>query len=413
MPHNQTPPPPNKPFHSRQQTASLSHIILPIGVATVCRIVINTSRRFVYPFAPALSRGLGVPLTAITSIIAVNQATGILALFFGPLIDRWGSRLMMLIGLGILSLGMFAGGFLPYYSLVLIGLLLAGLGKNIFDPAIQSYVGQNVPYNRRGLVIGLLEFSWAASTLLGMPLIGFLIDRHGWRSPFLALGGAGLIGLAALAVLLPPDSPRRTGTVATVGFLKTWGILTKQRAAVGALIFGFFTSAGNDNLFVVYGAWLETSFQLSLLALGLGTSVIGAAELIGETLTAAWADRIGLTRAVKIGVISSVLAYLILPFTGHSLVTALAGLFITFVAYELTVVSTLSLCTELVPGARGTMMSAFLATAGLGRVIGALIGGPVWLAGGISAVAIVAAGLTLVGIAGLMWGLKNWQPQNK
>jgi hypothetical protein len=52
-----------------------------IGVAVLARIAINTARRFAYPFAPALSRGMGVPLSAITSIVALNQGTGLLGLF--------------------------------------------------------------------------------------------------------------------------------------------------------------------------------------------------------------------------------------------------------------------------------------------------------------------------------------------
>ena len=32
-----------------------------IGAATLSRLSLNTARRFAYPFAPALSRGLGVP----------------------------------------------------------------------------------------------------------------------------------------------------------------------------------------------------------------------------------------------------------------------------------------------------------------------------------------------------------------
>ena len=65
---------------------------------TFCRLLLNTTRRFAYPFAPALSRGLGVPLTAVTSLIAANQITGILALLFGPLGDRWGYTAEEVIG---------------------------------------------------------------------------------------------------------------------------------------------------------------------------------------------------------------------------------------------------------------------------------------------------------------------------
>ena len=88
-----------------------------MGVAISCRLVLNTARRFAYPFAPVLSRGLGVPLTAVTSLIAVNQATAILGMFFGPLADRLGYRLMMLAGLAMLTAGMFAGGLYRFTAL--------------------------------------------------------------------------------------------------------------------------------------------------------------------------------------------------------------------------------------------------------------------------------------------------------
>ena len=79
------------------------------------------------------------------------------------------------------------------------------------------------------------------------------------------------------------------------------------------MAFGFFVSAANDNLFVVYGAWLESSFQLGVVALGLGTGLIGVAELIGEFSTAAWADRFGLKASVIAGLTLTMSSYLILP----------------------------------------------------------------------------------------------------
>ena len=130
-----------------------------LATAITCRILLNTARRFIYPFAPLFSRGLGVSLTAVTSLIAVNQATSVMGLFFGPVSDRLGYRRMMLASLGILSLGMLAAGFIPVYGVVLIGLFLAGLGKSIFDPAIQAFVGGRVSYHKRGQAVGFLEIS--------------------------------------------------------------------------------------------------------------------------------------------------------------------------------------------------------------------------------------------------------------
>lgn len=388
---------------------SVSGLVWKIVAATLCRLVFNTARRFVYPFAPALSRGLGVPLTAITSIIAVNQSTAVLGMFFGPLADRLGYRLMMLAGLGLLVAGMFAGGFLPFYGVVLAALFLAGLGKNVFDIALQAYVGERVPFRRRGLVIGVLEFSWAGSTLLGIPLIGLLIEHLGWRAPFFVMGGLGLLGIAALSILIQKDGKKPVRNQTAVGLWNAWRRLGQERAALGAICFAFFVSAANDNLFVVYGAWLEKSFSLRIVALGLVTSVIGVAELSGESLTAAISDWLGLKRAIAVGLVICGISYGVLPLLDQNLPLALCGLFFIFLTYEFTIVSALSLCTELLPGSRATMMSGFLAAAGTGRVVGALIGGPVWLTGGIQMTGLVSAAISSLGLLSLVWGLRGWR----
>ena len=388
-----------------QQSSSL---IWKVCVATLCRLVLNSARRFAYPFAPALSRGLGVPLTAITTIIAANQSTAIIGMFFGPLADRLGYRLMMLAGLGVLVVGMIAGGIFPFYGVILAALFLAGLGKSIFDPALQAYVGERVPFHRRGLIIGVLELSWAGSTLVGIPLIGLLIEHLGWRAPFFALGGVGLIGITALRFVIAKDG-KKTVMHQTAGIFNAWRQLVQERAALGAIGFAFFVCAANDSLFVIYGAWLETSFNLSIVALGFSTTVIGIAELSGEGLTAAVSDRLGLKRSVIAGLSLCIMSYIILPLMGKTLPLALGSLSFIFLTFEFTIVSALSLCTELLPGLRATMMSGFFAAAGIGRVIGVLIGGSVWLTGGIFVTTFVSAVISCLGLASLVWGLRGWK----
>jgi predicted MFS family arabinose efflux permease len=167
----------------------------------------------------------------------------------------------------------------------------------------------------------------------------------------------------------------------------------------------------NDSLFVVYGAWLEKDFQLPLAALGSATIVIGAAELLAESLIAFFADRIGLVRAAVGGVSLTTAAYLLLPLVSHTLPLALAALFLTFLAFEFTVVTCVGLFTEVLPDARGTMMGMLSATSGTGRMLGALTGGYVWLWGGLAATGAVAATLSLLALCSLVWGLRGWHPR--
>jgi predicted MFS family arabinose efflux permease len=88
---------------------------------------------------------------------------------------------------------------------------------------------------------------------------------------------------------------------------------------------------------------------------------------------------------------------------------ALVGLFLIFLSFEFMIVTSLSLFTELLPPARATMMASALAAAGIGRVVGALIGGSIWLAGGIYATSLVSASLSGLALVFLFWGLRGWQ----
>ena len=387
---------------------STSRLIINVAIATLCRLVLNTARRFVYPFAPLLSRGLGVPLTAITSLIALNWATTIIAMFFGPITDRIGYRFMMILGVTLLALGMFTAYFLPIYGFLLIGLFLAGLGKSVFDPAVQSYISERVPYRRRGMAIGFLEYSWAGSTLLGIPLIAIFIDRFGWRSPFLLMGLMAIIGIAALSFFLSDLNNAKARHSKKINFITAWRQIYEKKTARGAIAFVFLLSVANDNLFVVYGAWLENTFGLSIVALGIGTATIGAAELIGESMTASLADRFGLKRAVMTGLSCCIIFYMVLPLLGNTILLSLSGLFLIFLTFEFTVVTSVPLVTELLPESRATMMACYMAAAGFGRVVGALIGGPVWLMGGIIATGFVSATISTLALLALIWGLHSW-----
>ena len=302
----------------------LSHQII---LAALFKLLLNIGRRFVYPFAPALSRGLDVPLTAITSIIATTQITSLAGLFSGPLADQVGYRFIMRAGLFILAIGMFICGLAPIYWIVFLGLVLASFGKILFDPALQAFTGKKVEYARRARAIGITEVSWAGSTLVRIPLLGLVIEYFGLHSGFYLLA---LLGFAAWFVsgkVFPADEPQKSSGPAAKQMLLALAELIKVRPALGMLAFGFWISLANDNLFVIYGAWFERDFNVSLVSLGFSTVAIGSAELLGEFLTASFADKLGLKKAIIIGLVFASLAYFLLPFLGVSLAFAMVRLY--------------------------------------------------------------------------------------
>ena len=376
-----------------------------LGSIFVSRFVVSTSRRMIYTFAYAFSRGLGVPLTSITSLIALNQAAGLFGPVFGFLGDYSGYKTMMMAGLGVLSVGLWLGGLVPGYATLAIALALIGLAKALFDPNTQAYVGERIPYSRRGFAIGMLEMSWAGSTLIGVPLVGLLIGRFGWQSALLAMGALGVLCLIAVTVFVPGDGRRRMAMDRTQNVAEVWRQIRHHPAVAWVLGFTFLVCAANDALFVVYGVWLESAFGLTIAALGAATMVIGAAEMLGEGLTALISDRVGLGRALAIGMSASALSYFLLFAIARTLPLALLGIFLVFLSFEFTIVTSFAYFTELLPGARGTMMSFNLAAGSLGRVVGALLGGGIWVAAGITGTSVVSGLASVLALGCLMLAL--------
>jgi len=341
--------------------------------ATFARLVVNTAHRMIYPFLPDFSRGLGVSEAALSQLISVRGALGMASPFFGVIPDRLGRRHAMLIGLGLFCGAMLLLGWLPIYPVFFAVSILIVVSKFIFDPALQAYLGDRTPYARRGLVIALSELGWSGAALVGIPLAGCLIAlRQDWRAPFLPLAGLGLLGGLALWTVIPrdtlraahPDEPRASPRTAF------W----RSPAIMAAFSIGLFISAANEMLNVVYGSWLERDFGLRVAERGLTLIVIGLAELAGEGLVMVLADRLGKRRTIGLGLAASAVAYLALPLVGRQLTFALAGLFFVFIAFELTIVASIPLMTELMPEARGAVMSSNVAFHAAGRMLGAQLG---------------------------------------
>ena len=139
--------------------------------------------RMVYPFLTVFSRGLGVDLTALSLALTFRSLSGTIGPLFATIGDSRGRKLTMMLGLGLFTAGTSVVVFWPTFPAFVAALVMTTLGKYIFDPPMQAYLGDRVPYARRGRVLAVTELGWSLSFIVGIPLMGFLISRWGWLSP--------------------------------------------------------------------------------------------------------------------------------------------------------------------------------------------------------------------------------------
>ena len=334
------------------------------------RSVINTMMRMVYPFLPVFGRGLGVDLRLLTLAITIRSASGVFGPFLAMIGDIRGRKAGMLFGVGLFALGAGLLVVWPSYPAFVLALVLGIMANFVFAPSMQAFLGDRVPYERRGLVLALTELGWSLAFIIGVPLAGLLIAHSGWRAPFPWLAGLGLLALVALALLLPHDRPSPTEKT------NLWANLRKVLGywpALAGVLVCIFMAASNELVNLTFGTWLEDAFSVKIAALAAASAIIGASELSGEVLVSGLVDRLGKRRAVVIGLMLNGLVVLILPLIGKTLTGALVGLFFIYLTFEFTVVSSIPLMTEVVPQARATFMSLVIAAMAIGRALGALI----------------------------------------
>ena len=338
--------------------------------------------RMVYPFLAVFGRGLGMDLPTMSLALTLRAFTGIIGPFLASIGDSRGRKTGMLSGLVIFILGLTLVMVWPTFPGFLAALILSMLGKYIFDPSMQAYLGDRVVYQRRGRVLAITELSWSLSFLVGVPVMGFLIARYGWRAPFPVLAFLGLMALGVLAWMIPTD---RITRVQTMGFRGNVQKMLANRPVLAALTMAVFVSAANEVINLVFGIWLENSFGLIIAALGAAAALIGLSELGGESLAAAFTDRLGKPLAIGVGLGLNCLAALVLPIMGVSTAGAFAGLLLFYLTFEFALVSSVPMMTEVMPSARATVMAFATASISLGRALGALLASPLFLFGESSA----------------------------
>ncbi len=372
---------------------------LQLILLTLIRVVLNTAHRMIYPFLAVFARGLGVDVTAVSALVANRALVGAATPFVFPFLEPRGRKFGMALGLGFFVIGAALVAWSPSLLTLGIALVLSLLSKAFFDPSVIAYLADHIPYERRGTIMALSEFSWSFAFIAGVPAMGFLIARFGWSSPFVSLGLLGFLSFLAIAFFIrdtrKPES-HKDGALGNVRAIFT------SAPVLAALSIGMCAGMANEAVNLVFGVWLEDSFHLQIAALAAASAVIGFSELGGEGLVALLADRLGKVRATGLGLAVNCIAALLLPLIGRTETGALAGLFLFYISFEFTIVSQIPLMSEVLPSARATALSFNTAGHSLGRALGALAGP--WLYSlGFSSVTGAAIGINLLALAAVWY----------
>ena len=158
----------------------------------------------VMPLGPYFVEALGIPASSMGIVAgAYTGSAAIAGLVGSTFLDRFDRRPALGIAMLGLVLGTAAGGFATGLSMMLAARVVAGMFGGPATSLAMSIIADVVPPERRGKALGAVMGAFSVSSIAGVPA-GLWLARHGgWRTPFFAVSGLGLVVCAAAIFLLP------------------------------------------------------------------------------------------------------------------------------------------------------------------------------------------------------------------
>jgi predicted MFS family arabinose efflux permease len=388
---------------SRTSVAASKDIRLgpAIGSIVLLRGAMDAAYRAPLPYLVFIAATFGVAAESAGWLAVALSVAGLVAPVVGIVEGRVGRRTMTLFASGGFIAVCALMPFAPTFSAVLLLYLAMGVAKSLFTPQVQAFVGDNVPYEKRGTAIGFVELSWALGWIVGVPVFGFLIERATWWSPFIVFGLAGLAGLLLVLryAIVRDDAPCDLAAVSAKAFdLDSVRRVWTNGTAVLVLIFGILISFSAQLATLTYAPWLVGQFGLTPAQLGVVSIVLGVADVAAEIGTIVLVDRIGKRRSVMVATALYAASFALVIALSGALAPLMAALFLVFLTFEFGLVASLAVATEAAPDARATMSGFVVATHSFGRIIASLIALPLFGLGGLNSVMAVAGIFTALAV---------------
>ena len=206
---------------------------------------------------------------------AYNWSYALCQLPVGVLLDRFGVRRVQRNGIFIWSMASFAAAITPSLTGFFGARLLLGIGEAPTFPANAKAIGTWFPQHERSFATSLTDAAAKLASAIGVPLLGILLLRVGWRWSFAVTGVISLLYLLLFRkVYCEPEEDtglsdaerqmiaeiRTNEPPAAIGPELSLSALLRQRKVIG-LSLGF---GAYNYVFYLLLTWLPSYLSMAL-----------------------------------------------------------------------------------------------------------------------------------------------------
>ncbi|MFC2033584.1 MFS transporter [Chloroflexota bacterium] len=285
--------------------------VLPIASAVTFIGFLDT--HLLIPVIALYASKLGASVGIIGLIVGLYSLTNTPAnIVCGRLVDRFGRKLPLILGLVGDALSMF------FYSLCRLPVHLAlvrvvhGITGGMVGPATMSIVADYADESGRGRSMSFYGMSIAAATLVGYGLSGVIVSRLGYKVLFL-IGTAILTVGAVISMLLPGGGARDTNAFESQHdgyFQKAKELLKRKGLAIsyGSVFAHYFAFGGVVTLLPLY----VKSLGMEALHVGILMAIFSVFFIVSQFPAGVIADKTGRFVPVITGLTLSIVALVVM-----------------------------------------------------------------------------------------------------
>ncbi|UII55870.1 MFS transporter [Cytobacillus spongiae] len=287
----------------------------------------------------------------------------------------------------------------PTYSILMVARIIAALTHGSFFGVGSVIASELVPKENRAKAIAIMFIGLTLANILGVPIGTFIGQAFGWRATFWAITAIGLIALVGIGILVPKVKNHPSS-------LKNELSVLRQPAVHIALLMTVFGFGGVFTAFTYISPILVDISGFSPKSVSWILVLFGAGITLGNIYGGKLADRALIPSLIGIlAMLTIVLA--LFSITSQFKIPTLITVFI-FGVFAFATVPGLQLHMLNTAKEAPTLASTLnIAAFNLGNALGAYIGGVVIdlkIGGGLEAVSLVAALVTIFGILFTIWG---------
>jgi predicted MFS family arabinose efflux permease len=229
--------------------------------------------------------------------------SGLIAASFADKFDR--KKLLLVFYAGFLA-GTLLCGIAPTYHFLLAARLVTGMFGGVIGAIAFAITVDLFAVELRGRVMGILQTSFAASQILGLPAGLFLSNHFGWHSPFLMIVTLGIFAGLIILVKLKPVTDHLKLQKKENPFSHLFETFSNKRyqlafAATALLSIGGFMLMPFGSAFTVNNMGISID-KLPMIYLITGLCAIVIGPLVGRA-----SDRFGAFRVFIVGTVISLI----------------------------------------------------------------------------------------------------------